>query len=120
MHFMQFGAWRRIFKTGRHYILLFYETSRHQPKSKDPNIEKLLQHVERTFRCFSSSKTFGKLEVPTSYKNHGKANPLDLQKMHKKVPALPNNKLLGESVLQDELTINSCMSSHIPCDHPVH
>lgn len=92
-----------LFKTGRHYILLFYETSRHQPKSKDPNIEKLLQHVERTFRCFSSSKTFGKLEVPTSYKNHGKANPLDLQKMHKKVPALPNNKLLGESVLQDEL-----------------
>ena len=109
-----------LFKTGRHYILLFYETSRHQPKSKDPNIEKLLQHVERTFRCFSSSKTFGKLEVPTSYQNHGKANPLDLQKMHKKVPALPNNKLLGESVLQDELTINSCMSSHIPCDHPVH
>lgn len=98
-----------MFKTGRHYILLFYETSRHQPKSKDPNIEKLLQHIERTFRCFSSSETFGKLEVPTSniLQKPWKTNPLDLQKMHKKAPALPNNKLLGESVLQDELDGNN-------------
>lgn len=107
-----------LFKTGRHYILLFYETSRHQPKSKDPNIEKLLQHVERTFRCSSSSETFGKLWSSNILQKPWKTNPLDLQKMHKKAPALPNNKLLGESVLQDELTRRSTAACH-PISHVI-
>lgn len=108
-----------MFKTGKHYILLFYETSGQQPKSKDPNVEKLLQHVERTFRCFTSSETFGKLWVPTSkpipwtYKNSA---GFAKQQASGWVGASRWADATQQAISGK---INSCMSSHIPC-HPFH